>query len=175
VSSGDVNQESPIGRYLDFRPEYSNLGDTFATLDASWQVTEVFGLGGNIVYDFDINQPARTDVGAIIQHSPYFSTYLDMRYLNAEDSTVFIAGAEYELTRKYWIGGNVQYDTELGAIQTVSGEIRRRYPNVIIGLGAGYDNITSETSFSFVFQPVGVTKSSSRFRGIGSSNPTGGL
>jgi hypothetical protein len=122
VSSGDVNQESPIGRYVDYRPEYSNLGDTYGTLDAAWQVTEAFGLGGNIVFDFGINQPARTDIGAIIQHSPYFSTYLDLRYLNAEDSTIFIVGADYELTRKYWVSGNVQYDTELGAIQSINGE-----------------------------------------------------
>jgi hypothetical protein len=175
VSSGDVNQESPIGRYVDYRPEYSNLGNTFATLDAAWQVTEVFGLGANMVYDFDINQPARTDVGAIIQHNPDFSTYLDVRYLNAENSTIFILGADYDLTRKYAVSGNVQYDTELGEIQSISGEVRRRYPNVILGFGASYNNITGETSFSFVFQPVGVTRSSGRLTGIGSANTSGGL
>lgn len=167
VSNDNIAQESPMGRYFDFRPEYSVLGGTFGTIDGSWQVTEVLGLGGRMIYDFELNQPAQSDVGYILQHTPDFTSYLDVRFVNAEDSTIFLFGAAYELTKKYSVGVDFSYDTDLGSIQTVSGEIRRRYPNVIVGLGLGYNNITSQTSIGFVFQPVGVTRAGQRFDGIG--------
>lgn len=172
ISSDDVDRESPIGRFFDYRPEFSNLGDTFATVEAAWQVSEIVGIGGGTVYDFEINQPARTDFGIIIHHSPELISYLDLRYLNAQDSTTFGFGGTYELTPKYTVTANAAYDTNLGDIQSVSTEIRRRYPNVILGLGFTYNNITSETSFGFVFQPVGVTRGGTRIQGLGSAAGT---
>jgi len=132
----------------------------------------VLGFGADMVYDFDLNQPARTDVGITLQQSPDFSAYVDLRYLNAEDSTTTIFGAAYQLTPKYSLAAAATYDTKLGQIQAVSGEVRRRYPNVIFGVGVSYNNITSETSLGFVFQPVGVTKGGARLKGLG-TGPSG--
>jgi hypothetical protein len=167
VSSGDVDKKSPIGRYFDFAPEESTLGGTFGTVDAVWQATEVLGIGGVIVYDFDLNQPARTDVGITLQQTPDLTAYVDLRFLNAEDSTAVVFGAAYDLTKKYSVAAYAVYDTNLGQIQSVSGEIRRKYPNVIFGVGVSYNNITSETSLGFVFQPVGVTRGGARLKGLG--------
>lgn len=170
VSSGDVNKTSPIGRFFDYEPELSTLGGTFGTIDAAYQVSEIVGLGARMVYDFDINQPALSDYGVVIQHLPAFSSFVDVRYLNAENSTTIIAGVSYELTKKYSVSANTAYDTKTGDIQGVSAEIRRRYPNVILGVGFSYNNITSETSFGFIFQPVGATRGGARFQGFGGSN-----
>ncbi len=174
VSSGDVDKKSPVGRYFDFMPEESNLGGTFATIDSTWQMTEVLAMGADMVYDFDINQPARTDVGITLQQGPDFTAYVDVRYLNAEDSTTTIFGAAYQLTKKYAVAGNAVYDTNLGDIQSVSGEVRRSYPNVVLGVGVSYNRITNETSLGFVLQPVGVTKGSARLKGLGTGTSGAG-
>lgn len=162
TSSGSVNKESPIGRFFDYRPELSTLGGTFATIDAALQLTEVLGLGADVVYDFDISQAARTDLGFTLEQSPTFTAYMDLRYLNAEDQTSLLFGGSYQLTPKYSVLANATYDTTRSTLQNVSTEIRRRYPNVILGVGYSYNNITKQSSFGVIFQPVGVTRPGAR-------------
>jgi hypothetical protein len=169
ISSGDVDRESPINRYFDYRPELSNLGGTFGEVTAAWQVTDVLTLAARETFDFEINQSARTSAGARIQHNPEFSSFGEVLFLNAQDQTYAIVGADYQLTRKYDFSGNAAYDTRRGDVQTVSFEVRRHFPSVTLGIGVTYNNITSETSFGFVFQPLGAGNQGARFRGVGSA------
>jgi hypothetical protein len=158
LSSDDVDKESPIGRYFDYRPELSNLGN-YGTVDAVWQVSEAVALGANSIYDFDLRQQARTSLGGTIQHTPEFSTFADIRYINSQNQTYVNFGVQYQLTPKYAFNGTITYDTERGDVQAVSGQLRREFPNVVMGVTATYNDITGETSFGFVFQPLGVAQS----------------
>jgi hypothetical protein len=154
-STDDVDPETPIGRFIDYRPEFSVLGD-YATIDATWQVTEAFSLGANTIYDFDTNQQARTLIGAGISHSPDFSTYVDLRYVNPMDSTYLTFGAAYRLTRKYDFYGSLTWDDDEKDIQRIAGTMTRLFPNALLGLSLSYNNITGETSFGVVVQPTGL-------------------
>jgi hypothetical protein len=168
VSSDDVDEEGPINRYFSYRPEYSSLiGGTFATIDAAWQVTEVFALAAHEIYDFESSQSDRTGVGALIQHGPEFSTFAELRFINPQDQTYALLGFNYELTRKYTIQTSLNYDTDRADVQSVNAQLRRRFPSVVLGVGIGYNNITSETSFGFVFQPFGLDSGRSGIRDTG--------
>lgn len=156
MSSGDVDPKGPIGRWFDYQPELGNLGGNFATLEGSWQATEVLGFAGEEIYDFDLHQPARTAVGFTLQHDAEFSTFGGVRYINSQDQTYAIMGAQYDLTPKYSVSGSASYDTVRGEFQTVALEFRRQLPNVILGVSLTHNNITGVTSFGLVFQPVGV-------------------
>jgi hypothetical protein len=169
ISSGDVDGESPIGRFFGYRPEYSNLGGTFAEIDAAWQVSDVLSFSARETFDFEVNQSARTGAGVSIRHTPEFSTFAEVLFLNAQNQTYAILGLDYALTKKYDFLSTVAYDTNLGQVQNVDVELRRRFPSVILGIGASYNNITSESSIGFVLQPLGVGNQAGRFRGIGSS------
>lgn len=172
VSSGEVDRKSPIPRHFDFRPEYGNLGGTFGSVEGAWQITEVVGVGGETVYDFEIDRMARTSIGATIQHNPDFSTFGEIRYLNAQDQTYAIFGAQYEFTRKYGGSFTTTYDTDRGEFSTFSAEFRRRFPNVVLGVSVTYNNITQDTSLGIVFQPVGLEQAAgARVRGIGATSP----
>lgn len=173
VSSGDVDRESPIGRFFAYRPEYSNLGGTYGTLDVAWQATEVLGVGVRTVYDFDLNQPAATFTGFTLQHTPDFSSYAESRYLNAQDQTLVSAGVRYELTPKYGITLGASYDTNRGELQSVNSEIRRRYPSVICGVGLNFNNITNETGLGVVLIPVGSEGRAARLSGLGTRGGLG--
>ncbi len=153
-SSSDVDRESPINRFFDGFPEYSLLGD-FATVDVVWQATDAFALSFSEIYDFEINQSARTSVGGVIQHSEEFSSYAELRYINARDITLLDFGANYKLTSKYSVSGSVTFDTDEGDVQTVRGLIRRLFPTNTLGLSIAYNNISSETSIGVVFEPNG--------------------
>ncbi|MCH7960961.1 MAG: hypothetical protein IIC49_01365 [Planctomycetes bacterium] len=169
LASGDVDQESPIGRFFSDRPELSNLGN-YAVVDGSWQVTDATALIGSTVYDFDISQPATTVVGGLVRHTPDFSTSGELRYVNAEDATFIDFGARYRLTRTYDFAFRSVYDTDQRKFQRVGGDVTRVFPNVSIGFGVAYNDIIQETSFSFSISPLGVRGRGARLRGLGSSN-----
>ena len=125
-----------------------------------------------MIYDFDTNQPARTTAGGVIQHSPEFSTYAQVRYLNPLDATYVDAGVNYQLTRIYSVGASMTYDTNLNEIQTVSATLRRRFQDASVGIRMNFNSITDETSVGIVFEPqAAVAKRQSeqldRLRNIG--------
>jgi hypothetical protein len=168
-STEDTDRESPIERFFTYRPEYSQLGN-FLNADAAWQVTDVVALTVDEIYDLDINQSARTSAGGVIQHSPDFSSYAELRFINELDATFVNFGFDYKLTRRYTFGFNSTYDTDLGEFQSYNFRIRRRVPEANIGIGVGYDNITDETSFSLIFEPTAAPDSQTlaqRLRDIG--------
>ncbi len=167
TSSADADRESPIGRFFDYRPEYSYLGD-FALAEATWQVTDAVALAASTIYDFDDAQPARTTAGGIIQHSPEFASFAEIRYINALDVTYLDFGASYQLTRRYSISLGATYDTDEDEFQRVSSTVRRRGPEVTFGLSFSYDNIADETGVGIVFEPQGVRQDQlDRLRGLG--------
>lgn len=151
-STADRNQTSPFGHFFDYRPEYSVLGNYF-TGDVAWQVTDAVGLSFNQIYDFTSNQPERTVAGGLIQHSPEFSTYAQVRYLNPLNATYVDFGASYQLTRVYSIGTAVTYDTDQNEIQNVSGFVRRRMREATLGIRFSYNSITEESSVGVLFEP----------------------
>lgn len=157
-STEDINTTSPFGRFFDYRPEYSQLGNYF-TGEAIWQATDAVGLTFNTIYDFDVNQPVRTTAGGIIQHSPEFSTYAQVRYLNPFDTTYVDFGVGYQLTRVYSLGFTVTYDTDENEVQNVNGVLRRKLREATLGLRLGYNEITEETSMSVVIEPQAVSAS----------------
>lgn len=168
-SSDEMDEESPIGRFLDYRPELSNPGD-YLSLGGTWLVTEIFAVTGETVYDFDLHQAARSSAGVLLQHTPDFQTFAEVRYLNAEDSTILLFGADVRLTEKYNVNGYGTYDSDVDDFQTFSGELRRRFPNLVLGLGVSYNNITDESGFGLSLQPVGITETGARLRGLGMRN-----
>lgn len=157
-SSGDSDRESPIPRFIEYRPEYSLLGGDFFTADLRWQVTDAVGLVFNTVYDFEIDQPARTVAGATIEHSPDFRTFTELRYLNARNITYIDVGASARISRKYSADGYATYDTDAGEFRAYGGTLRRRFPALTLGLSLDYDNLTDDFSVSFVIEPLGTTE-----------------
>jgi len=154
-ASGDVNRESPIGRFFEYRPELSSVGK-FLDVDAVWQATNVLALTGSIVQDLDLHQPARTTTGFVLQHSSDFSSFAELRYLNAQDTTYLDFGSTYVLTSKYTVAWSAAYDVSGEGLQSVYADVRRYFQGTIFGLGVSYDAITDGTSFSVFFQPLGL-------------------
>ena len=107
------------------------------------------------VYDFEIDQPARTVVGGTFEHSPDFHTFAELRYINARDITYIDIGALARLSRKYSADGNATYDTGAGEFRAYGGTLRRRFQALTLGLSIDYDNLTDDFSVSFVLEPLG--------------------
>jgi len=154
-ASGDVDRESPIGRFFEYRPELSSVGK-FIDVDAVWQATNVLAITGGTVYDMDLHQPARTTTGFVLQHSADFSSFAELRYLNAQDTTYLDFGSAYVLTTKYTVSWSAAYDVSGDGLQTVNADIRRYFQATIFGVGLSYDAVTDRSGFAVFFQPLGL-------------------
>jgi hypothetical protein len=153
-ASDDAISNDGIGRYFDSRPENSRLS-SFGNANASMQATDSLAFVASSIYDFERHGQSATSAGFILEHSPTFSSTLRYRYLNAQASTLLTGGTDYTLTDKYSLGTRVTYDTDIGDIQSVRGEMLRDFQSAVFGLSFTYNNISEETSVGVIFQPLG--------------------
>ncbi|CAG1000011.1 hypothetical protein PHYC_02812 [Phycisphaerales bacterium] len=167
-SNDDAGARGPIGRFFDFRPEYSNPGD-FLVVDAVARVTDATSVTASGVYDLDAGEQAASSVGLLIRQSPTFLAALDLRYLNPQDTTYLTMALSHELTDKYTMSLAANYDTDKSEFQTVGILMQRRFSSLVLGLGVSTNEITGETGLSFVLRPYGVTG------GVGVSNSDAGF
>lgn len=165
-SSDGTPRESPIGRFFDYRPEYSMLGKFF-TADAVWQATDSLALTFNDVYSFDLNRQEHVAAGAIIQHSADFSTFAELHYINARNATYVDAGGTFRITPHYVIGATVTYDTDRGNFQDTNFRVIREFEAFDLGLRVRYDNITSEVSVGVSIVPHGRETRKQQLRRLG--------
>ena len=165
-TSDDDDRGGTIPRYFEARPELSTPGD-HVRAEAVWQATDVVSLAGETIYDLEINQQARTAVGALFRHTPEFSTSADIRYINSQNVTYGGASARYTLTDKYDLFTRVTYNFQLDDFQTFVAQLNRRFPNLTLGVIIRYDNVQGETSFGFTLRPLGF---SGRGSGLGGSD-----
>ncbi len=143
-----------IPRFFDARPELSTPGE-HVRVEAVWNVTDVVALAGESIYDFEINQQARTAGGILLRHTDEFSTSMDVRYINSQNVTYGGASARYRLTDKYDAELRGTYNFQRDEFQTFSALFERRFPNLIFGAILRYDNVQGETSFGFQISPLG--------------------
>jgi hypothetical protein len=155
VDDQDDGERQPlIGRFYDYRPEYSVLSD-HATADAVWLVSDSFAVSGNMIFNLDENKAARWSAGYELRHSPAFTSFLEGRFVDALDTTLVDLGAAYELTHRYRLGTRVSYDTDEDDIRDVRATLARRAPQWTLFFTVNYDNIRNETSFSVELSPSG--------------------
>jgi len=172
VFTFDNDEEAPIGRFFDFRPELSRTSD-YARASAAWRATNSLALVGETIYDFNTNKQARSSIGMLIDHSPVASTSIELRYIEPIDSTSLDAVTSYSLGDKYTVFGSTSYDFDNNDFRRFSAEIRREFAEVFVGVGLSYDNIQGTTSFGFILQPKGFGRGAA-LRGIGAGSPIGG-
>ena len=169
ASSDDADRESPYPRFIDFRPEYSSLGE-FARVDATWQVSDAVAIGASSLFDFETNQQARSIMGLAITHTPEFSTIAEVRFLNPQDSTYVNLGSSLKLTSKYSIRSGVVFDADRDEFQSVNASLERRLRSMILGINVSHNEISNDTGIGFVLIPLGIPEGASQIRGLGSSS-----
>jgi hypothetical protein len=164
-ASDDAERESPVRRFFDFRPEYSQVGE-FYTTDLAIQATDTLALTSTIIFDFETNQLARTAVGAVFDHSPEFSTGIEARSINVRNETLLDLYALYRLTRKYTVRGRITFDTDRDDVRSYDLELRRLFPSVTLGVTFSHDNVSDESSVGVILEPKGLETNQDRLRAL---------
>jgi hypothetical protein len=154
VASKDADRRSPIQRWYESRPENSDTGEFFLT-DAAWQATDTLAFTASNVYDFEASQPARTSVGMLLEQGQDFSTFMEYRFINSQDSQFLDVGGQYKVSEKYRIGALTSYSAKTGTFQDFSCNLQRRSMSMIFGVDVSYNAVTGKTGMGFLLRPIG--------------------
>ena len=160
-SPGDTDVTSPIGRFIDYRPELSNPGN-FWLNEGMWQVSSALALSGSSNYDLDHHQQSRSSLGVLMDHFPGFRSSVELRNIHPDRTTFLDMGVAYDLNAKYSIGGYAVYSFREEDFESFSAVIRRRIPGMLFGFALGYDNLSGETSLGFTLRPEGFGQGETR-------------
>jgi len=147
LSTSDVDGESPVVQFFDYRPEYSQLGDAFRTAGI-WQVSDAVSLAGEAVYDLNEDGISRGAIGVEIDHSPRLRSYVEYRFIEASESELLAVNWDYELTKTYRINLRPEWDFREDEFRAVRFGVDRRFPDFVLRVAVRFDQIRDDTTFS---------------------------
>lgn len=152
----DADTPSPIGRFIDYRPEYSLGGDHFHA-DAMWQVSDTLAMVGEIIQDLEDGKTAEWRLGVNMQHTPYLATFIDYSDIDVLDSRLLSFGFTYQITRKYTLGLRETVDLSRGQARSLDITINRKLPRWELIVIARFDQVDDDQTVGVVLIPHGVT------------------
>jgi len=143
VSGGGFRDTSTLpadGRYLTSRPEYS-FGRSFINADYLWNVSDSTTLLSDLNHDPRTGQVGKASVSLNVARDPRLAYFGGVRYIRPLDSSVAMAGASYQLSRKYAITFYEQYDLDFKGGDNLATQVTltRRLPRWYVGLSLEFD------------------------------------
>ncbi len=145
MNSGDANRESPTPQFFEYRPEYSQFGDhVFGA--ATWTISDSFAVLGQATYDLDNSLLARGSIGTNLQHTPLLSSYVEYRFIDANNTKLLGVGWQYELTSKYDVRLLPQWDFVANDFRAITVILVRRFPDFDFTVRVTRDEITDQTT-----------------------------
>ena len=183
--------QSPMPSFYSWRPEYSQWGDHLYA-SSKLQVSDalaLYGQGvyllqdrGNSVNSFGLNDLGRGTIGGSIQQSPDVRFYLEYRYVNTFDPTglypadEFVqGGVSYQISKKYSFTLSPQYDLVESNFRSAAVNLTRTFPDFYLSIGAAYNQIVDETTFSMSIQIPGAGGGGTSFAPNSDGNGIAGL
>jgi len=146
-ASGEIDRTSPMLRYFEYRPEYSQLGD-HAEGSFIWRATNALTFSGFGLWDLDEDSMIATSIAAELRHRGHLTTAVEYRSVEPSDTELISARLAYRMTPTYNIAITPQWDFREDAFRAVTFRILRTFPDFEFGLGVQYDNIRGETSLA---------------------------
>lgn len=145
--SGDSDAEGPVPQFFDYRPELSRMGDHIEAT-AIWELSDTLAVVGETIYDLEHSRVGRGSIGAELRHSPIFTTYVEMRYIDPSDTELLDIGWYYRMTPKYALSVTPQWDLREDEFRSVRLRVIRSFPDFDFVVSIRYDEIQDETQVS---------------------------
>ncbi|MBX2850138.1 MAG: LPS assembly protein LptD, partial [Phycisphaeraceae bacterium] len=153
----DAPNPASIGRYYDYRPEYT-LGDDHFYTELMWAVTEATAITGDLTHNFDQGSVVQWRVAIENEHTDRLSSFIAYRDIDVLDARLLSYGAQLQLTSKYRAGVFQILDFGEGNSRTINLTLERRLPRASLGIVIGYDDIDGEATASIVLTPEGINR-----------------
>ncbi|MEM9348369.1 MAG: hypothetical protein AAGB26_17405, partial [Planctomycetota bacterium] len=155
LATEDAPNPASLGRFYDYRPEYT-LGDDHFYTELMWAVTEATAITGDLTHNFDEGSAVQWRLAVENRHTDRLSSFIAYREIDVLDARLLSYGADLQLTKKYRAGVFQVLDFGEGNSRTINFTIDRRLPRASLGLVIGYDDIDGEASVSVVLTPEGI-------------------
>jgi hypothetical protein len=145
LTSESRPNESPTPQFFDYRPEYSQFGNSI-NATAIWLLSDSLSIVGETTYVLDEHVFARGSIGTMLRHTPYFTTYVEYRFIDADDTKLLGIEWQYQLTPKYSITFSPQYNFVFNDIQSLNFKFTRSFPDFDLTLQVRYDAVEDDTA-----------------------------
>ncbi len=146
LNSNDANEESPIPRFFEYRPEYSQFGDHVRGTMV-WVPSDHASLTGEVTWDLDESEVAMGSIGTELRHTPDLLSFIEYRYIKASDNQILQLGWTYQVTSKYRVTISPQYDFVAEDFRSIGLVVVRRFPDFNLTFKVLQDNIEGETTY----------------------------
>ena len=163
--SVDTFENKPLTKYInpyDFRglffasyPEESMPRDA-VNADASWRLSDNTILLGDTSFNLDRGNLQTLALGVLIRRDNHLSYFVGNRYIADLNSNITSVHVDYELTSKYSLDLDQEFDFTQGKNVFSSIAILRHFDTFIIAVRYFTDETTNESAFSFNIIPVGL-------------------
>jgi hypothetical protein len=156
LRSDDTDTATELAHYFDYRPELTVGGDHFYSRLA-WQVSDSFAMAGDMTYNLERDGMSQWRLGASMQHSSRFSSFIDYMDVDILDTELLSYGINYQLSDRYTVG--VSQTLSFGTDQQsrrINFNIERRLPRWRLRVFVTVDELDGDQTIGIELVPEGM-------------------
>jgi lipopolysaccharide export system protein LptA len=143
------------GLYFSTYPEESVPRDS-VNADASWRISDNTVVIGDMSYNLDRGSLETIAIGILVRRDERLSYFIGNRYIDPLDSNVTSVHLDYEMTRKYFLDVDQEFDFTQGKNVYSGVALIRQFDTFFMAFRYYYDETTKQNGFSFNLYPSGL-------------------
>jgi hypothetical protein len=150
-----LNPNSFRGLFFPSYPEESVPRDS-VNADASWRLSDNTIMIGDLSYNLDRGSLQTIALGLLVRRDERLSYFIGNRYVDALNSNITSVHFDYQMTPKYLIDLDQEFDFTQGKNVYSSVAILRKLDTVFIAFRYYVDETTKQNGVSFNLYPIGL-------------------
>ncbi len=147
-------QELPIGRYDNARPENS-VARNHVRSDFQYRISDTTSVLSDANWDLSDGSLDLFNLSYAVERSPRLSYFVGYRRIEPTDSNLIGGGANYELNAKHRLALRAFYDIERGKLDQLEVTVVRKFPRWYAALTFAVDEQADDLSLGLSVWPEG--------------------
>lgn len=143
------------GLFFSAYPEESVPRDA-VNADFSWRLSDNTVVLGDMNYNLDRGSLQTLGLGVLVRRDEKLSYFVGNRYIDQLSSNITSVHFDYELTYKYIIDADQEFDFTQGKNVYSSLGLLRRFDTFILSVHYNFNETTKQNGVSFNFYPIGL-------------------
>lgn len=154
VFGNQPEDEMPIGRFYDHRPEASVAQNHIRT-DFLYRISDTTAVLSDSNIDLDDGALDMFNLSYAVERNPRLSYFLGYRYIGETDSNLIGGGANYRINTKHTLAVRSYFDLDRGKLEQFDVTIIRKFPRWYGALTFALDEIDDNFSVGVSVWPEG--------------------
>jgi lipopolysaccharide export system protein LptA len=142
------------GLFFESLPEASIPRDA-ANADASWRISDNTVVLADASWNLDKSEIQTMAIGVLVRRDVRMSYFIGNRYIGDANSNITSVHVDYQISSKYMLGLDQEFDFTQGHNVYSSIGLLRRFDTFYLVAGYSYDEVTKQNGFTFNIIPIG--------------------